>query len=203
MNEKRFKPGVFIVIEGLDCSGKTTLVERLSAALDACSLRSPPSLVAASFGEDDLRRHFDGQPAVVRRQYYRFGNLLASEMAKLALSAGRTVVMDRYWTSTAAFAAALDDGDGLAEFADSYPPELLAPDLVVLLTVDEESRGQRLVGRGVPATDEERRLADEADSRQAVLAAYRRFSPIEVDTSGLDPQSVLDAVLALLHQHLS
>lgn len=150
----------------------------------------------------DLRQHFDAQPAAVRRQYYRFTNLVASEQARTALATGKDVVMDRYWTSTAAFSA-LDATGPVAEFNDGYPPELLVPDLVILLTVDETHRRERLSRRGLPATEEELKLAGESAGRQAVLQAYRRFGPVEVDTSELDEQGVFDMVLAVLCQKFS
>jgi thymidylate kinase len=187
------------VVEGLDGTGKTTLVELLANAIGAISLRSPPKLKADSFPDGDLRGHFDSQPPLVRRQYYRFAGLVASELAKSALARGRHVVMDRYWTSTAAFSV-LDSTGPVVEFAESYPPEMVVPHVVVLLTVDEKHRRQRMHARGVPETEEERRLADEQAGRSAVLQAYRRFNPEEIDTSELDTQAVLNAVLALLKQ---
>ena len=87
----------------------------------------------------NLRKHFDTTNAVVRRAYYRLTNLIASEQAKSSLSAGRHVVMDRYWTSTVAFSA-MDEGNHVANLGGvrvgGYPEELRVPDVVVLLTVN-------------------------------------------------------------------
>ena len=103
--------------------------------------------------------------------------------------------MDRYWPSTAAFSA-LDPQP--VEHMGTYPPELRVPDFVVLLTVDERRRIDRLCKRGESPTEEEHTLAQEASGRAAVLAAYRSFDTVEVDTSELGPDEVLGAVLALL-----
>ena len=188
----------FIVIEGLDATGKSTLVPKLAKQLNATQLSCPPRLEAPGFSEKDLRLHFDRRPPAQRRAYYRAANLIASEQAEVALQTGH-VVMDRYWTSTVAFAA-LDDASKIdQEWQGCYPPELCVPDAVILLTVDEESRTRRMSGRGEPATDEERNLADIA-RREAVLRTYRMFDPPEIDTSHLDPDAVLEAVLATLHE---
>ena len=190
--------GKFIVIEGLDAAGKSTLVVRLAESLSAALLRCPPKLEAPEFIDGDLRSHFDNRPASQRRAYYRAANLIASEQTEVALQTGH-VVMDRYWTSTVAFAA-LDDSNLDEEWYGCYPPELRKPDMVILLTVDEENRTKRMQGRDEPITAEEQNLAAEIARREAVLQVYRSFDPIEIDTSDLTPDAVLETVLAVLHR---
>ena len=48
--------------------------------------------------------------------------------------------------------------------------------------------------------NEERNLAEKIARREAVLQTYRMFDPIESDTSHLDPDAVLVAVLEVLHK---
>lgn len=190
----------FIVIEGLDATGKSTLVDKLAKCLDATLLACPPRLEASDLSEGDLRSYFDCRPPVQRRAYYRATNLIASEQAEVALQTGH-VVMDRYWTSTVAFAA-LDDASNIdREWQGCYPTELRVPDVVILLTVDEENRIRRMNGRGEPTTSEERNLAVDIARRKAVLQTYRMFNPIEIDTSHFDPYGVLNAVLSALRKH--
>ena len=191
--------GKFIVIEGLDATGKSTLVTELAKSLDATLLKCPPLLEAPEFMDGDLRSHFDNRPSAQRRAYYRAANLIASEQAEVALQAGH-VVMDRYWTSTVAFAALDDDSSLDEEWHGRYPPELREPDVVILLTVDEENRAKRMQGRGEPVTAEEHNLAADAARRETVLQIYRTFDPIEIDTSELKPEGVLKSVFATLHR---
>lgn len=88
--------GRFIVVDGLDATGKTTLALELARSLSAEALKCPPQLVAPALGDEDLRMHFDKQPPPERRAYYPAANLIASEQAKLVLASGKHVVMDRY-----------------------------------------------------------------------------------------------------------
>ena len=87
--------GKFIVIEGLDATGKSTLVDELAKSLNATLLQCPPRLEAPGFTDGDLRSYFDDRPAVQRHAYYRAASLIASEQAEIALRKGH-VVMDRY-----------------------------------------------------------------------------------------------------------
>ena len=192
-------PGKFIVIEGLDATGKSTLAPKLARYLNATLLACPPQLKKHEILEGNLRSHFDCRPPAQRRAYYRAANLIASEQAEVVLQTG-DVVMDRYWMSTVAFAAQDDDLRFVRKWQGCYPPELLIPDAVILLTVDEENRTKRMSGRGEPVTDEERNLEADVARREAVLRTYRMFGPIEIDTSDLDPDAVLEAVLATLHE---
>ena len=191
--------GKFIVIEGLDATGKSTLVVELAKSLKATLLKCPPRLEAPKLVNGDLRPHFDKRPATQRRAYYKAANLIASEQAKVALQAGH-VVMDRYWTSTVAFAALDNDSDIDQEWQGRYPPELRKPDVVILLTVDEANRAKRMRKRGEPVTDEERNLAASTARREVVLRIYCTFDPIEIDTSYLTPDAVLETVLAILRK---
>ena len=192
--------GKFIVIEGLDATGKSTLAVGLAKSLNATHLKCPPRLEAPELMADDLRSYFDNRPSVQRRAYYRAANLVASEQAEQALQKGH-VVMDRYWTSTVAFAALDDDSNLDEEWHGRYPPELCKPDIVILLTVDEENRIKRMQERGESVTVEEQNLAEDVTCRETVLRVYRGFDPIEVDTSDLTPDAVLEAVLAALHRY--
>ena len=57
------KPGVAIVVEGLDGVGKSTLVQALAKRLDAVALRTPPDSM------EPFRKKFtSGGPDSVERQ---------------------------------------------------------------------------------------------------------------------------------------
>jgi thymidylate kinase len=188
----------FIVIEGLDATGKSTLVENLSSSLDATRLVCPPEIMAPSLGEGPIRQYFDSLNPLQRRAFYRFSNLIASEDASRHLVGG-DVVMDRYWTSTAAFAAMDDDFEHDVQLGE-YPPEIRVPDLVILLLVDEKNRLKRLQGRGEAETNEELELASNIEKRNAVIAAYKRFNVVIIDTSDKNPEQVCTEAIEIIEE---
>ncbi len=183
----------FIVIEGLDATGKSTLVEKLANELNANQLQCPPMSCT------EMRVHFDRCGPLQRRAFYRFSNLVASEKAQESLQFS-DVVMDRYWTSTAAFTA-MDDGFEHDVLLGEYPPEISAPDILILLTVDEDNRLLRMSGRGQPETAEEAKLAQDLQKRQQVLDNYLAFNPHIIDTSNLNPDQVLEAALDIIRRN--
>lgn len=147
--------GPLLVLEGLDGSGKTTQRARLAALLrergrDVLETAEPydggtwgPRIRAmARSGEalppEEELRWFQEQ----RREHVR-------ERIAPALAAGRTVLCDRYFLSTAAYQGArgLDAEAILAESEREFP----VPDLVLLLEMQAGAALARVAARGGPA----------------------------------------------------
>ena len=182
-----------IVIEGLDGTGKSTLISSLCKQLDATLISTPPEMFDSRISEGELREFFDATEQSRRREYYRSANFLASELALIALEKSH-VIMDRYWPSTAAFSA-MDESNPEWEELGTFPKGFVRPDAIILLTVSEEERENRIKNRGELLTDEEIRLSSQRENRQRVLEGLRAFGPIEIDTTNLDPQTVLQRAL--------
>ena len=179
-----------IVIEGLDGTGKSTLISSLCKQLDATLISTPPEMFDSRISEGELREFFDATEQSRRREYYRSANFLASELALIALEKSH-VIMDRYWPSTAAFSA-MDESNPEWEELGTFPKGFVRPDTIILLTVSEEERENRLKNRGELRTDEEIRLSSQKENRRRVLEGLRAFSPIEIDTTNLHKKDVLE-----------
>uniref|UniRef100_A0A8C5PS55 UMP-CMP kinase 2, mitochondrial n=1 Tax=Leptobrachium leishanense TaxID=445787 RepID=A0A8C5PS55_9ANUR len=191
-----------IVIEGLDGTGKSTLTKSLQDALNATLLNSPPECISP------WRKAFDDEPSLLRRAYYGLGNyIVADQISEAAQSS--PVIVDRYWHSTAAYSIGTEIGGGLhnlpAHHHEVYqwPKDLLKPDLVILLTVSDEERMQRMCKRGLAKTVEEKELESNSLFRQKVEEAYKRMERpgcVVVDASG-PKKRVFNDVLSIVCDH--
>ena len=191
-------PHPVILVEGLDGVGKSTLVNTIATKLHASIIASPPKMPDPFDEHCDLRIRMDQTEPSIRREFYRSGNFHASLLIEEARKDG-PVILDRYWPSTASFAV-LDAHQPVWEPIGVWPQGLVKPDIMILLTVNEENRIKRMASRGLAMTEEEMRLEEKKKSRSNVLNALRGFDPIEIDTSHLNSEEVFNEVLHWLNQ---
>lgn len=180
---------VFIALEGMDGTDKSTLARALAASLDATVLRTP------AHGLAEVRTTIDAafRPSAIATQlFYASTVLLASDQASALLAAGRSVIVDRYWASTVAYALCRECHIEL----DNVARQLLVPDLSVYLTLDEGVRARRLARRGMSVADR-----DSIVQRAALRAAYERALEdfpghrlLRLDTSDRTPARLVSEV---------
>jgi len=182
----------FIVLEGLDGVGKTTLAAGLAGHLGGVVLDTPGPELRRLMPEflEGLRRDVDARVLA----YLASGLAQGREACRLADS-GTPVVLDRYWCSSLAYGRAFGATVNVDELAASFT----RPDLTILLTIDDAERRRRLVARGIEG--EEDRLTQEAAFRELVLAGYRAQQPaglgvdVEVHVSGAGVEEALGRVV--------
>ena len=142
--------GRYIALEGFDGSGKSTQAEMLATHLDAVATREPGGTpLGASLREVLLHSPSENAPAA-RTEALLFAADRSQHIATVvapALEAGRDVVTDRSYGSTLAYQGygrglPLDDLRDLIDYASRRPadasselPEIILPDVVVLLDV--------------------------------------------------------------------
>lgn len=134
--------GRFIVLEGGEGAGKSTLsgalVARLrEAGLDAIAVREPGGTAAGEKVRELL--HLELQPWAETFAFLVARAQLVSEVIRPALERGATVVCDRYYPSTLAYQG-YARGLGLDQLraANALATGGLEPDLVVFLDIDPE-----------------------------------------------------------------
>jgi len=188
----------FIVIEGLDGSGKTTLTRFLQEKFAMELVVTPPK----EFSE--LRSFFDSKPEGIRRAFYSLGNYMAAQYVR---STNSIIIMDRFWHSTAAYAFAnhIKSGGEASSFSDDdlkWPSDLFKPNLVIFLDLSEQARLSRHSNRKeFTNTPEEQALAADAEFRKNIKESFRRiagvpFVELNVDGSPKDCQkAITDCVL--------
>jgi dTMP kinase len=189
---------LFITFEGVEGSGKTTLVEMLGGALGEFQpvvVREPGG---TALGERvrELVLHTPG-PMAPDAELYLFmsarAELIAERIAP-ALDAGRLVIADRYHDSSRAY-----QGGGRGA-AVEWPERFPRPDLTVLIAIDP-IEGLR---RRLAAVESGDRLESEpADFHRAVATEYDRLAAAEparwvrLDGSR-PPEALLEEVLRRL-----
>eukprot|EP00437_Effrenium_voratum_P009184 CAMPEP_0181428090 /NCGR_PEP_ID=MMETSP1110-20121109/16502_1 /TAXON_ID=174948 /ORGANISM="Symbiodinium sp., Strain CCMP421" /LENGTH=592 /DNA_ID=CAMNT_0023551311 /DNA_START=69 /DNA_END=1847 /DNA_ORIENTATION=- len=201
-----------VILEGMDGTGKSTLLQGLAQGLGASTLRSPPKQLQR------FRQHFDQAAPELRRAFYAVGNYAcAAQLRLLALEA--PVVVDRFWPSTAAYTLACDLEAEVEQLEDltalQMPRDLVellpnGPMVWLLLDLPEEQRALRVRRRALSegdVTQEELCLERSAETRRRLQRAFRAVKIAgeglePVDALG-DPQEVLARTSALVSQRLA
>jgi dTMP kinase len=169
---------VFISLEGVDGSGKSTQAKLLAEAL------GPETILIREPGGTDAAERIRGLLADPALELDPFAELLLFSAARAdllarvvrpALEAGRTVVADRFADSSVAYQG------GARGLGTSYVLSLtdtvidgLWPDLTLLLRVDPE------LGLG-RAAGEDRFEAEGVELQRAVAEAYEEIALIAAD----------------------
>ena len=137
----------FIVLEGLDGSGKSTVAADLARRLDAVLMTTPGELLRAV-----RPQVLAGLLGLVARQAFYLATVeQASEEARESLAQGRSVVLDRYLLSTMVYAVQR----GPALRWPELERRLLPADITVFLDLPLPVRRARLALRGAGEDDRE------------------------------------------------
>jgi dTMP kinase len=200
---------VFITLEGIDRSGKTTQAAMLHEALGAGTvvLREPGGTVPGEWIREKLK-----DPAVEldpRTELLLFCAARAELCAKVveaALERGDDIICDRFIDSTAAYqGVARGLGLEIVERINDFAIRRCLPDLTVYLRIDPdlaEHRGQQRLAAGLPdGTD--RFEAEGPDFQRRVAAAYdelaeRHGDRIAVVDAAGSPEEIHARVIALV-----
>ena len=149
---------MFIVIEGLDGSGKSTVSKHLAEKLNAKLLTTP----GAGFKEvrKQLDTVFEHNPKA-RQLFYMATVLNVASEAQRFIDSGQNVVVDRYWLSTQVYHHWMSNGQCYT--LDEVESELLAPDLTVYLDLPVDERIARINNRNYCTSEDKQTLTEQAN----------------------------------------
>jgi dTMP kinase len=169
---------VFVSLEGIDGSGKSTQAKLLAGALgeDTVLVREPGGTVAAERVRELLA---DGEleldPMAELLLFCAARADLVRRVIRPALEAGHDVVSDRFSDSSAAYqGGGRGLGLALAERFSEAAAEGLRPDLTLLLWIDPELAAERVGG-------DDRFEAAGLDFQLAVASAYEEIAVSHAD----------------------
>jgi dTMP kinase len=194
---------LFISLEGVDGSGKSTQARLLAEALgpEAVAIREPGGTDAA-----ERIRELLADPAVALDPLAELLLFLAARadlterVIRPALEAGRDVVSDRFSDSSVAYQGAAR-GLGVGEVISlcDTATDGLWPDLTLLLKIDPEAGLGRAAG-------EDRFESEGLELQRAVATAYEEIAVIASDrVAVLDAtgsvEEVHERVMEAVHEH--
>ncbi len=170
--------GLFLSIEGIDCSGKSTQLNLLTAKLDANGIayllnREPGgSDVGRQIREILLRPGNPVSPTAELLLYFANRAQNVDEQIRPALAAGALVVSDRYTDSTLAYqGVARGLGQILVSQLHGIACRGTEPSLTLYLRIRPEVSAERLREQS-----KDRLEAEAGDFHNAVFAAYEAMA---------------------------
>jgi thymidylate kinase len=198
----------FLVIEGCNGVGKSTIAEYLIARAGALSFHYPPEFV--SFRRDV---HLDECVAPLPRLvYYLAATLHLSDLVRAQLTQSH-VICDRYLVSPLSLMiaeSAIEETEArrLTEPFESY---LCMPELTLLLTAEHTVASARIDNRSLKSgtlTPVARRMLESEEFFHKRENACRRLAMklgpvVELDTTNLSPEEMCNSAWSLLAPKLN
>jgi dTMP kinase len=188
-------PPYFIVFEGLDGSGKSTTARRCAERLGARYMTTPSPSVREY--RESLIDALGCCPEAPQLFYMATVFAASQEIGEL-LAAGESVVLDRYYLSTQAYAQFRGSTLDLDTLSNALRPATLT----VFLDAPLHVRRERVVRRGASRADRET-LSPEADRQLRALHFQRRELAVvgellTLDSHAHEADACVDLVLAKL-----
>ena len=193
----------FLVIEGCNGVGKSTIVEHLSARVLASSFHYPPEFVR-------FRRevHLDKSVAPLPRlAYYLAATLHLSDLVRVQL-AQRHVVCDRYLASPLSLMiseSAIEETEA-RRIVEPFLTYLRMPDLTLLLTANHAVASARIHNRSLATgllTPVAQRMVESEEFFHKRQDVSRRWAMslgpvVELDTTNLSPEEMRNSAWSLI-----
>jgi len=201
---------MFIVFEGLDGSGKSTLIQGLSQVLEQQNIsfhktREPGGTL---LGEEvrKLLLQVEGDSPVPRAELLLYEAIRAQHVEKLIkpkLAEKSWVLCDRYTASTFAFQAG---GRGLTEedinWLNAFATDQLEPDLWVLVDLPPQECQKRMAKRGEQGQEKDRFEQEELSFHEKVRNNYKKQSTGKSNWLVLDGLKKPDELITELVENL-
>ena len=188
--------GLFITLDGVDGTGKSTVGRLLASSGRYTYYKTPSGQFAQMRGEIDKHA-----TPLERYCFYRVATQFDSDQIRVRLK-NQSVVCDRYIASTLAYHLAMD-----SRIAGIHTcSELVVPDFAILLLASPNERTRRLDIRATMASDaaleQNRELLDRVQESFLALnqSGLLPFKLLPVETDGKTPAEVVSTIDAIVNK---
>jgi len=201
-------PGAFISFEGIDGSGKTTQLQRLSSFLSArghtVTLAQEPG--GTRVGREIRKLLLDKANSDLRAipellLYFASRAQNIEEVILPALEQGGIVLADRFTDATAAYQGyGRELGGDAVRRIEAVACRGVKPDLTLLLAIDPASGVRRALSRNAHQSDDESRMEQESiEFYRRVAAGYDQLLQAEPERiKKIDAAGSIDEVAAAI-----
>lgn len=172
--------GKFVVFEGIDGSGKTTLAKRLAAERGGWFTAEPTQ---SRLGTMLRSGEFGKVPPEAEALLFTADRAVHTEEITRRLDAGQDVFCDRYSGSTVVYQSVSSDGADWDWLCAIQKRASVEPDAVVLLDIDPDASMHRVGARGEEVSRFED-LGFQRRVREAYLRLAEEYGYIVIDASG-------------------
>jgi dTMP kinase len=194
-------PGKFIVVEGLDGSGKSSQVDLLIDYLkeqgkDVVVTREPTlDSDAGKKIKQALKKEITIEPLELQKLYVQDRKEHLDNKVIPALKDGKFVISSRYAFST--FAYGYSDGLNLDKLVEMNS-QFLLPDLTIIVDVDPESCIKRIEGRGDP-----KELFEQKEKLEKVNEIYKKLPSMFENVVVVDGRKNIEEVFDNIKKEIS
>lgn len=200
---------MFVVIEGGDAAGKTTLInglkQKIQLGLGDLSAKNTVFLKSPTAPFDNVWKDIIKTADSLTR-FYLFRSIAQNDIAKTKqlMKNGQHVVLERYFVSTEAFNWALDEQNNIQDPALRSENHinysgLIKPDLGFFLDVSDKEREQRLQSKQKRSDWENYKFQTIFNARLRFIA--QRDGWTLVNTDDMNATEVLDFVSLKILQY--
>jgi len=175
--------GMFIVFEGIDGSGKSSVCKRLAKELDNVVVTAEPteSKIGMLIRTMDVSRETEALLFVADRADH-------TTQIKKWMEEGKIVICDRYYASTLAYQSAPLNGPALPmEWLEALNEKVtIEPDMTFLFDVKPEVGLTRASSRGQTTKFEKQTYLENVRKNYLEIAKRKKFTIIDAERSAND-----------------
>lgn len=183
------KKPLFVVIEGMDGVGKTTITKLIAEQLNGTNYKTPPSEL------NSIRDNIDNSNKHTKFFYYLSTTYYASDNIRSIIKSGKSVVCDRYYQTT--FSAYDDEVVNLVN-SEQIIDKLYKPDFCFLLTISEKERLKRLKKRDYLSKDDIESI-DNKVLREEQMFKYHQMGMIKIDTTKKTEGDIVNKIFRIMN----